>query len=557
MKNKILNSFTKYLRADSEDSTQPRQTPGAHYARVQTHIPRQPKLLCWNQDLAEELGIDQLWQDHQHEKYLSGYQAIQGQDSFAMCYGGHQFGNWAGQLGDGRAINLLEIADSNQVAKTIQLKGSGPTAYSRRGDGFAVLRSSLREYVCSEAMYHLGVPTTRALSLSLTGDAVLRDMFYDGHPEEEPGAICSRISQGFIRFGHFEIFAARGEHTELRQLLNYTILHHHRDLLKDTGWGRWTSLADNELWGDAVDSALGLEIQEYLDSALEPEVYLEWFGRLMKQTADLVVHWLRVGFVHGVMNTDNLSVLGETIDYGPYGWLEPYDPQWTPNTTDAQGRRYAFGEQPEIARWNLLQLANAIYPLIEAAEPLQDILSEYSKYFNQQWLKMMSSKLGFEESVDQELIVNLLQGLSAQEMDYILFFRELSTWDCHAVDELDQETLAEVFKQSLYFDHDIEKFYKWFQPWFQGYQKALLERSINQASRSQLMDSVNPLYVPRNYLAQLAIDGVEAGEPEFLENWLQVLRNPYQHQEGADQYAARRPEWARVKAGCSMLSCSS
>ncbi|MBG3852707.1 YdiU family protein, partial [Xanthomonas hortorum pv. carotae] len=231
-----------------------------------------------------------------------------GMQPWAVNYGGHQFGHWAGQLGDGRAISLGEAIGVDGGRYELQLKGAGPTPYSRGADGRAVLRSSIREFLCSEAMHHLGVPTTRALSLVTTGDAVVRDMFYDGRPQREPGAIVCRVAPSFIRFGNFELPSARGDSALLRQWADFTIA---RDFPELKGAGE--------------------------------NLYAAWFAQVCERTAVMVAHWMRVGFVHGVMNTDNMSILGLTIDYGPYGWVDDYDPDWTPNTTDAQGRRYRFG----------------------------------------------------------------------------------------------------------------------------------------------------------------------------------------------------------------------
>ena len=277
----------------------------------------------------------------------------------------------------------------------MQLKGAGPTPYSRTADGLAVLRSSIREFLCSEAMFHLGVPTTRALSVVTTGEQVMRDMLYDGHPALEPGAVVCRVAPSFTRFGHFEILAARGEIDLLRQFVDFTI----RTSFPELG-----------------DPGAGSET-----------IYLKWFAEVSRRTVAMIVEWMRVGFVHGVMNTDNMSVLGLTIDYGPYGWLENYDPDWTPNTTDAGHRRYRFGQQPAIAQWNLLQLANAIYPLIGKAEPLEDILREFGRRYTEQWQSMLARKLGlarFEPS-DAALISELEAVLQLVETDMTIFFRRL------------------------------------------------------------------------------------------------------------------------------------
>ena len=327
--------FVDGLPGDSEPANFRRQVRGAAYSRVLPTPVSAPKLLAWSEDLAATLGLP-LIPDDSAADVFSGNRLLPGMDPFAMCYGGHQFGNWAGQLGDGRAINLGEMRGPDGRWWMWQLKGAGPTPYSRTADGLAVLRSSVREYLCSEAMHALGVPTTRALSLVGTGELVTRDMFYDGNPRQEPGAVVCRVAPSFLRFGNFQLPAARRDVDLLRRLADYCM---------------------------QADFGLSSQPNEALREA--------WFRDICERTADLLVHWMRVGFVHGVMNTDNMSVLGLTIDYGPYGWVENFDPDWTPNTTDAAGRRYAFGQQPQIALWNLVQFANALVPLFPDAKPLQ------------------------------------------------------------------------------------------------------------------------------------------------------------------------------------------
>ena len=331
------NRFTRELPADSEIDNQCRQVTGACYSFVKPLSVCAPKLVACSRDMAELLDLSsETCESPEFSEVFAGNRLLPGMEPYATCYGGHQFGNWAGQLGDGRAINLGEVINRDSRRWVLQLKGAGPTPYSRAADGLAVLRSSLREFLCSEAMFHLGVPTTRALSLILTGEQVERDMFYDGHPVLEPGAVVCRAAPSFTRFGSFQIFSARGETALLQRFLDYTIR------------------TDFPHLGEP-----------------SKQVYNQWFEEVCRTTAEMIVHWMRVGFVHGVMNTDNMSALGLTIDYGPYGWLENYDTGWTPNTTDAGGRRYCFGNQPSIAHWNLVQLANAIYPLIGETEPLQ------------------------------------------------------------------------------------------------------------------------------------------------------------------------------------------
>ena len=362
------NRFTAALPADPERDNFRRQVAGACYSRVAPTPTSAPTLLAHSAEMVEQLGFDaDIVDDPRFAAVFGGSALLDGMDPHAHCYGGHQFGNWAGQLGDGRAIALGEMVDRDGQHQTLQLKGAGPTPYSRTADGLAVLRSSVREFVCSEAMAHLGVPTTRALSLVGTGDAVMRDMLYDGNPALEPGAVVCRVAPSFVRFGNFEIFASRGDIDTLRTLADFVIDTHFAHLADDPA----------------------------------PERYVRFFDDVVRSTADMVCEWQRVGFVHGVMNTDNMSILGLTIDYGPYGWLDNYDPNWTPNTTDAAHRRYRFGTQPAIAQWNLMQLANALYPLVGEAEGLQAALDGYAPRFEQQWSAMMAAKLGLP-SLDTE-----------------------------------------------------------------------------------------------------------------------------------------------------------
>ncbi|NND98915.1 MAG: YdiU family protein, partial [Pirellulaceae bacterium] len=345
------NAFTRQLPADPRSDNARRQVSGACYSRVQPTPVKKPELIAYSREMAELLDLSfDPFDSEEFAQVFGGNKIVQGMDPFAMCYGGHQFGNWAGQLGDGRAINLGEVINSVGQRWMLQLKGAGPTPYSRTADGLAVLRSSVREFLCSEAMHHLGVPTTRALSLVLTGESVMRDMFYDGHPQLEPGAVVCRVAPSFTRFGNFQIFASRGDVQTLEQLVDHTIRFDFPHLGEPS-----------------------------------QEVYAQWFQEVCHTTAEMIVHWMRVGFVHGVMNTDNLSILGLTIDYGPYGWLENYDPGWTPNTTDAQGRRYRYGHQPQIAQWNLMQLANALVPVFDSVDPLQKGLEIYVAEFERGW----------------------------------------------------------------------------------------------------------------------------------------------------------------------------
>ena len=521
---KFDNRFARELPADPNRVNETRQVYEACYSRVTPKTVSAPQCIAYSSEVAEGLGIpSRLVESQQFAEVFGGNLIHPEMDPFAMCYGGHQFGNWAGQLGDGRAINLCEVVDREGVYRTLQLKGAGPTPYSRHADGLAVLRSSVREFLCSEAMHHLGVPTTRALSLILTGDSVTRDMFYDGNPKQEPGAVVCRVSPSFIRLGSFQIFASRDDVATLKKLADYTVRHHFPHLGEPS-----------------VD------------------VYAAWYDEVCRRTAELMVHWMRVGFVHGVMNTDNLSVLGETIDYGPYGWLEDYDPSWTPNTTDAHGRRYCYGHQPQIAQWNLAQFGGALLPLVDDdKELLQSGLRSYATTLEEQWNAMMIAKLGLDTFQDDDLSlfedsIGLLQRV---ETDMTLFYRRLAEVPC----EREVSSVCDLLIDAYYRPEEelTEEVRRQTQDWFERYRARVKQTGMSDDERRERMNRVNPLYVLRNYLAQLAIDRSEGGDHEGIKELLDVLRRPYEEQPGCERFAEKRPDWARNRAGCSMLSCSS
>lgn len=520
MKLNIVNTFTKALPADPNTSNSRRQVVDAAFSWVQPRIPSEPQLIHASEDMANHLGISK--EDiHSEEflKVLSGASIYKKTRPYAMAYAGHQFGNWAGQLGDGRAINLFEL-DHNNKLWALQLKGAGETPYSRQGDGLAVLRSSIREYLCSEALHHLGVPTTRALSLVLTGDEVLRDIMYNGNAAYEKGAIAARISPSFIRFGNFELFAARQDHKNLKILADYTITQFYPELGKPSKM-----------------------------------VYVEFFRAVMQRTLDMIIHWQRVGFVHGVMNTDNMSILGLTIDYGPYGWLEGFDFGWTPNTTDRSHKRYRYGNQPNMALWNLVQLANALYPLIEDAAALEAILEDFQTQFEVQSLDMMRAKIGLQtkEDTDSKLVEELEDALLTSETDMTIFFRLLSQFKIN-----DTAKAYQLISPSFYNEEKLSIEHKnlW-ESWFERYNYRLKKEQASHNERAKQMNAVNPKYVLRNYMAQLAIDDAEQGNYNRIDELFQLLKEPYKEQPGKEQWFAKRPEWARHKVGCSMLSCSS
>lgn len=513
------NQFTNLLPGDSETGARQRQLSHAIFARVAPKPAAQPHLMHCSREVAEMLGLSEAQcQSDEFVQAFSGSRILPGMDPHATCYGGHQFGNWAGQLGDGRAINLGEVTTPNGHLM-LQLKGAGPTPFSRSADGLAVLRSSLREYLCSEAMHHLGIPTTRALSLIGTGEEVIRDILYDGHPAPEPGAVVCRVSSSFVRFGHFQMLAARQELDLLKVFTDFVIQREFPQLISNQGLGK--------------------------------DQYVEFFNAVCARTAELMVHWMRVGFVHGVMNTDNLSILGETIDYGPYGWLDNFDPEWTPNTTDAANRRYRYSQQPAIAQWNLMQLANALLPLIEDPKPLKEALTEFANNYQQRWQTMMAAKLGLP-SYEDKLMNRLLALLSNYEIDMTLFFRGLAHITSSVSDPFAQ--LADAYYLP---EHTQGRAREDMEHWIQDYLDEAKRQNQDDATRHQLMQSTNPKYLLRNYLAQVAIDDAENGDYKKIDTLLNVLRRPYDEQPEYDEYAQKRPEWARHRAGCSMLSCSS
>lgn len=512
------NRFVAELPGDPEESRRPRQVYGACWSPVLPTPVAAPRLLAHSPEVAQLLGLSpESLTGPVFAAVFGGNALLQGMQSYAACYGGHQFGNWAGQLGDGRAITLGELINAAGERWELQLKGAGPTPYSRRADGRAVLRSSIREFLCSEAMHHLGVPTTRALSLVATGEAVVRDMFYDGNPQPEPGAVVCRVAPSFIRFGNFEIFASRSDQALLEKLVDFTIA---RDFPHIEG-----------------------------DKATRRS---RWFNEVCERTAVMVAHWMRVGFVHGVMNTDNMSILGLTIDYGPYGWVDNFDMDWTPNTTDAQGRRYRFGYQPQIAQWNLSCLAGALVPLFGDEEPLHAGLQRYADVYIETYRAQTAAKLGLAAYRDEDMnLVRPLYGLLQQaEVDMTIFFRRLA--------EIDVERPGLAPLEEAFYRADLRSQHEGaLRDWLLQYAARLRDDDLSPEQRRRRMHAANPRYVLRNYMAQQAIDAATAGDTALIHELLDLLRRPYDEQPERAHYFAKRPDWARQRAGCSMLSCSS
>lgn len=533
------------LPGDPEVGPGTRQVLGACFSRVLPTATTAPRLVAHSAEVARLLGFDEAeMRLDLMARVLSGNAQLDGMQPHAACYGGHQFGSWAGQLGDGRAISLGDVRGTDGQPWELQLKGAGPTPYSRRADGRAVLRSSLREFLCSEAMHHLGVPTTRALSLALTGDKVVRDMFYDGRPELEPGAIVCRVAPTFLRFGNFELFSSRRDERTLRELLAFSVRHFFADLVP-----------------------AGVDFQNSSE-VVTPEVVARMFERIALSTARMVVEWMRVGFVHGVMNTDNMSILGLTIDYGPYGFLDDFDPTWTPNTTDAQGRRYRFGNQPRVCEWNLIQLANALVAVTDDVASLEAGMAAFGRRLAEDQQAMMFRKLGLgavgepepaREAEKKALVKELLDLLIETPTDMTIFFRNLA--DVPVALEADPDTLRAPLEGAYY---DVAgrgaDYLRAIDAWLRKYVGVVSierDRGRDPEERRRDMDLANPRYVFRNYLAQQAIDLATAGDESEIHVLLDLLRRPYDDQPAMARYAEKRPDWAKQRAGCSMLSCSS
>ena len=354
-------------------------------------------------------------------------------------------------------------------------------------------------------MFHLGVPTTRALSLCTTGENISRDILYDGNPRDEPGAIVCRVSPSFLRFGSYQIHALRGDKETLEKLVDHTIKTH------------FSHLSSN---GD--------------------ELLLDWLKEIIETTTKMVINWMRVGFVHGVMNTDNMSIHGITIDYGPFGWIENYDHNWTPNTTDITTKRYRFGQQPMIAGWNLARLLESISPLLENPQKLQELMEHYDKFLLKEYKNMWCNKLGLEK-YDEQLINDLITLLHRSETDMTLFFRKLAS-----LEDTNIEHIHDCFYNLE--NVPLDEWIKWLTQYL----------SSVSPNRLESMNLFNPKYVLRNWMAQLAIDKAELGDFSLVDELYNLLKNPYDEQpEKESNWFVKRPEWAKNRVGCSMLSCSS
>lgn len=430
---------------------------------------------------------------------ISGNALFEQSKPSSWIYAGHQFGHFVPQLGDGRALLLGEIKNNNNQYWELQLKGAGQTPFSRNADGRAVLRSTIREYLCSEAMAGLGIATTRSLAMIGSEEEVYREQL-------EMGSVMCRMSPSFIRFGTFELFASRRQHTQIKQLADFLIEHYYPQCLHEN----------------------------------DTNPYQELFSQVVNNTAKLMAQWQSVGFSHGVMNTDNMSILGLTLDYGPFGFLDQYNPQFICNHSDHQGR-YRFENQPSIALWNLNCLANAMLSLISTEEAKQS-LTQYETIYEHHFLDLMRKKLGlFDGEVEQyhKLISLLFEMLETTQIDYTIFFRKLSDYQINS---------ANTSIKKLLSAND-----KLFKSWSDLYDTFLMKQSLSAEKRKQQMDLINPKFILRNYIAQLVIEEVEKNQNhDFLDNILTILQSPYDEHPDMEKYAGHPPEWAnRISVSCS------
>lgn len=459
-----------------------------------------PKLVVASDSVCDLIGVDtDCLSESDTLQMLSGNSILDSWQPLAMKYTGHQFGHYNPDLGDGRGLLLTEVKHRGKIWD-LHLKGSGPTPYSRQGDGRAVLRSSIREFLASEAMHGLGIPTTRALCVVDSDTPVYRE-------QEETGATLMRVAKTHIRFGHFEYLSFSQKHEELKLLCDYVINRFHPELN---------------------------EIEDYAKRIHG------FFHKTLISTCELIALWQSVGFNHGVMNTDNMSILGDTFDYGPYAFLDDYDQHFICNHSDHQGR-YAFDQQPNIANWNLAILAQALLPLANKQD-LIDILEQFPALFKRTFLSRMVSKLGLHHcnQEQQEKIVNKTMAMLHQcRLDYTLFFRQLC--------DFDHDDVRNVFR-----DHALD--IQAFDLWWQYYQSVLVELTDSQkCDRKKTMLSCNPKFILRNYLAQEAIDAANAGDYSYVQTLHGVLKYPFDEHPDYDHLAKSPPEWGKHLS----ISCSS
>ena len=473
--------------------------PEGFYQRVEPTALPAPYLVAFNPDAAALLDLDATAADDPgFIGALAGARVVAGTEPLAAIYAGHQFGSWVPQLGDGRALLLGEVVNGRHEHWEVQLKGAGPTRFSRMGDGRAVLRSTVREYLASEAMHGLGIPTTRALAIVGSDFPVYRE-------RTETAAVLARMAPTHVRFGSFELFASRRRDDMVRTLADYVIEHDFPHLL----------------------------------ALPEAERYPAWYREIVERTARLMAQWTAVGFAHGVMNTDNFSITGLTIDYGPYGWLDRYDPTWICNHSDHSGR-YAFDQQPAVGLWNCARLGEALHSLV-AEEPALAALSAYRDVFGSTIEALIRAKLGLvaEREADAALATSFLELLFSAAADHTRSFRALSRYD--ADDAASRRALVEEIGSS---DATAN--------WLAQYDTRLADEGSVARERHQRMQRVNPKFVLRNWLAQDAIANAETRNYERINELWTVLRAPFDEHPTFEHFAAKPPEWASaIEVSCS------
>ncbi|CAI9290176.1 unnamed protein product [Lactuca saligna] len=488
------HSFVRELPGDPRTDIMPREVLHACYSKVSPSVQvENPQLVAWSESVAEILDLDpKEFERPDFPLLFSGASPLAGGLSYAQCYGGHQFGMWAGQLGDGRAITLGELVNSKNERWELQLKGAGKTPYSRFADGLAVLRSSIREFLCSEAIHSLGIPTTRALSLVTTGKYVTRDMFYDGNPKDEPGAVVCRVSPSFLRFGSFQLHASRGKEDLkiVQALADYTIRHHFPHI-------------ENMNKSDSLSFSTGQENDSVVD--LTSNKYAAWAVEVAERTASMIAKWQGVGFTH-----------------------------------DLPGRRYCFANQPDVGLWNIAQFASTLSSAHLISEKESDYaLERYGTKFMDDYQSVMTKKLGLPK-YNKQLISKLLNNLAVDKVDYTNFFRLLS--NIKADSSTPEEELLIPLKAAL-LDIGKERKEAWIS-WVKIYIEELLASGVGDEERKALMNSVNPKYILRNYLCQSAIDMAEQGDFDEVRRLLKVMERPYDEQPGMEKYARLPPAWA-------------
>lgn len=471
--------------------------PENFYRRVKPTALPAPYLVSFNEAAAELIGLDpQEAAKQEFAEYFSGNKLLPNSDPISAIYAGHQFGTFVSQLGDGRAILLGEAVNETGKRFDIQLKGAGLTPFSRMGDGRAVLRSTIREYLCAEAMHALGIPTTRSLCIVGSDAPVYRE-------EVETSAVLTRLAPSHVRFGSFELFYYRGQYEQVQTLADYVI-------------------------------------REFYSQFIESEnKYLEFLREVVHRTAKLIAGWQAVGFAHGVMNTDNMSIIGLTIDYGPFGFLDEYDENYICNHSDYAGR-YAFNQQPNVGLWNLYKLAQTLVPLIEP-ETAETVLAEYQEVFFERLIELMRGKLGLRQvqPSDNELFSDLLEILQTDAVDYTQFFRRLGEFKSGAAERND--LLQKMFIDPQSFD-----------AWAKKYKIRLAAEQSLDAERQARMMNVNPKYILRNHLAQQAIEKAQTGDYAETDTLLKVLQQPFAEQSEIERFAEPPAEGAkRVEVSCS------